>query len=56
MRFIHGHARRAARRSGDRAAEADALIGLGLVDPERILPAEGLQELGNQVSNYRCHQ
>ncbi len=29
---IHGHARRAARETGDRAAEADALTGLGGVD------------------------
>jgi tetratricopeptide (TPR) repeat protein len=29
---IHAHARRAAQRTGDAAAEADALIGIGLVD------------------------
>jgi DNA-binding SARP family transcriptional activator/tetratricopeptide (TPR) repeat protein len=61
---IHGHARRAARQSGDRAAEATALISLGIVDwrQDRNQQAAGhyrqalalFREAGDQVGEAQA--
>ncbi|HEY7432857.1 MAG TPA: tetratricopeptide repeat protein [Streptosporangiaceae bacterium] len=49
---IHGHARRAAGRTGDRAAEADALISLGLVDGHQGRYALAAERLEGALSRY----
>jgi tetratricopeptide (TPR) repeat protein/transcriptional regulator with XRE-family HTH domain len=50
---IHRHARRAARRSGDRAAEADALIGLGLVDGHQGRHQQATSHFEQALAAYR---
>ncbi|MGO9082419.1 MAG: ATP-binding protein [Streptosporangiaceae bacterium] len=61
---IHSHAARAARRVGDRGAEADSLIGVGLVDGHQGRHQQatghfeqalaGYQEAGDQVGQARA--
>jgi tetratricopeptide (TPR) repeat protein len=50
---IHGHARRAARNIGDRAAEADALIGLGLVDGHQGRYQQATSHFERALAGYR---
>jgi len=51
--IIHGHAGRAAGRTGDRAAEADALISLGLVDGHQGRHAPATERLEHALSLYQ---
>jgi tetratricopeptide (TPR) repeat protein len=51
--IIHGHACRAAGRAGDRAAEADALISLGLVDGHQGRYARATERLEGALSRYQ---
>jgi tetratricopeptide (TPR) repeat protein/transcriptional regulator with XRE-family HTH domain len=53
-RIIHGHAGRAAGRTGDRAAEADALISLGLVDGHQGRHALATEHLERALSLYQA--
>jgi tetratricopeptide (TPR) repeat protein len=50
---IHTHAARAARRTGDRAAEGDALIGLGLVDGHQGRHQQATGHFEGALARYR---
>jgi DNA-binding SARP family transcriptional activator/Tfp pilus assembly protein PilF len=50
---IHGHAARAARRTGDRAAEGEALTSLGLVDGHQGRHQQATGHLAQAVARYR---
>jgi tetratricopeptide (TPR) repeat protein/transcriptional regulator with XRE-family HTH domain len=50
---IHGHARAAASQAGDRAGEADALIGLGLVDGHQGRHEPAAAHFGQALSRFR---
>jgi DNA-binding SARP family transcriptional activator/uncharacterized protein HemY len=49
---IHSHARRAARRTGDRAAEADALTGLGLVHGHQGRHLQATRQFRQALARY----
>ncbi len=50
---VHGHALRAAREQGDQAAQADALMNLGMITLRQSAHQRAVTQIGRDLASYR---